>query len=158
MAIFAIAFGANAQKSSSSASSGFKFGIGPRVGIVVGDYDQIFGFVAGGELQGEYMFSPQASATLTTGYTNFSGKSGYGSTGFIPVLAGVRYYPSNQFFVSGRIGLNFSTESGGGSWFTYEPQVGYNMDKFQLALGYQGASKSGFTLAHLGVTGIIKLN
>lgn len=157
LAIVAIAFGANAQKSSSS-SEGFKFGIGPRVGLVVGDYDQIFSLVIGGELQGEYKLGSDLSVTAAAGYTNYSGKNNFGSTGFIPVLAGARYYPSSQFFIGGRLGASFSTESGGGTWFTYEPQVGLNGEKFQLALGYNGASKSSFTLAHIGLSAIYKFN
>lgn len=128
------------------------------MGIVVGDYDPFYGLVLGAELQGEYVFSPQASATITTGYTNLSGKNNIGSTGLIPVLAGARFYPSSQFFVGGRLGISFSTESGGGSNFTYEPQVGYNGQKFQLALGYQAAPDNGVSLSHIGVTGIIKFN
>lgn len=156
-AIVAASFGASAQKSASS-ETGFKVGFGPRVGIVVGDYDQIFGVAFGGELAGEYMFSPQASATVSTGYTNFSGKNNFGSTGFVPLLAGARFYPSSQFFIGGRLGASFNTESGGGTWFTYEPQVGYNGQKVQVSLGYNAASKSSTTLAHLGVSAIYKFN
>lgn len=157
LAIVAIAFGAQAQKSS-SAETGFKLAIGPRVGIVVGDYDQVFGLVIGGELQGEYKISNDASITIASGYTNYSGKHNLGSTGFVPVLAGARYYPSAKVFIGGRLGASFNTESGGGTWFTYEPQIGLNSEKFQVALGYNGASKSSVTLANIGLTAVYKLN
>ena len=157
LAIVAMSFAANAQKSKASASE-FKIGIGPRIGVVVGDYDQIFGLAIGGELQGEYMISTDASITGATGYTNFSGKNNFSSAGFVPVLVGARYYPSSQFFFAGRLGASFYTGMGGGTWFTYEPQVGYNGSRVQVALGYNGASKNSVTLAHVGLSAIIKLN
>lgn len=154
-AVVAASLAANAQ-STSSTETGFKFGIGPKVGIVVGDFDQVLSLAFGGEVLGEYKFSPQASAIISAGYTNYSGKNNFGSTGFVPVLVGARFYPSSQVFIGGRLGASFNTESGGGTWFTYEPQVGYNGGKFQLALGYNAASKNSVTLANLGLTGIIK--
>lgn len=161
LAIVAVSFAANAQKSSAAKESEFVFGGGLRVGLPVGDVHNAYSFVIGAELQGEYMFSPQVSGTLTAGYEEWLGKTIAGfkipSTGFIPVLAGVRVYPSPDFFIGGKAGVTFSTESGGGSSFTYEPQVGYNTSKFQLALGYQAFTNGG-TTAHLGLTGIYKFH
>lgn len=161
LAIVAVSFAANAQKTSAAKENEFVFGGGVRVGLPVGDVHNAYGFVIGAELQGEYMFSPQVSGTLTAGYEEWLGKtiSGYKipSTGFIPVLAGIRVYPSPDFFIGGKAGITFSTESGGGNSFTYEPQVGYNASKFQLALGYQAFTNGG-TSAHLGLTGIYKFH
>ncbi len=162
-AIVVASFAANAQE---SAGSGFKFGGGIRLGLPVGTFGDYHGFGIGAELQGEYNFSPNVAGTITTGYMNFMGKDfevpGYGtiegsSFGYIPVLAGVRVYPSTSFFIGARAGLSFSTAEGGGSAFTYEPQVGYNAQKFQFALGYQALSDEG-TLGHLGLTAIYKFN
>ena len=163
VAIVATSFAASAQsKSTTPSTTPVKFGGGVRVGLPVGDFGDAYSFALGAELQGEYMFSPQASATLTTGYTNFFGKTvgGYKvpSHGSIPILAGLRYYPSTEFFVGAKAGISFSTETGGGSDFTYEPQVGYNAEKFQVALGYQAISGDGSTAGHIGLTGIFKFN
>lgn len=160
IAIVTASFAANAQNS--GASEGFKVGAGLRVGLPVGEFGDVYGFALGAEVQGEYKFSPMVSGTITTGYTRFMGKTIGGfeipSTGIIPILAGVRVYPSTQFFVGGRLGLSLSTEEGGGSDFTYEPQIGYNGQRFQLALGYNAISGDGSTAGHIGLTGIIKFN
>ena len=159
-AIVAGSFAANAQETSSA--SGFKFGGGLRFGLPIGDFGDAYGFALGAELQGEYMFSPNVSGTITTGYTRFMGKTISGfeipSTGVIPVLAGIRVYPSSTFFIGARAGLSFSTEEDGGSDFTYEPQVGYNAQKFQFALGYNAISGDGSTAGHIGLTAIYKFN
>ena len=160
IAIVAASFAANAQDGKTS------FGGGLRLGLPVGDFGDAYGFGIGAELQGEHHFSSNVSGTLTTGYMHFSGKDyeipGIGkvegsSFGYVPVLAGIRVYPSTSFFIGGKAGLSFYTSAGGGSAFTYEPQVGYNAQKFQLALGYQAQSDEG-TTGHLGLTAIFKFN
>ncbi len=161
-AIATVSFAANAQET----SGGFKFGGGVRVGLPIGDFGDVSGVGVGAELQGEHMFSSKVSGTLTTGYMHFTGKDytipGIGtvegsSFGYIPVLAGVRVYPSTSMFIGAKAGMSFFTSEGGGSAFTYEPQIGYNGQKFQLALGYQAQSDEG-TMGHIGLTGIFKFN
>lgn len=157
-AIVAASFAANAQET----KSGFTPGAGIRVGLPIGDFGDAFGVAFGVEAQGEYMFSPNVSGVGSVGYTRFGGKTVGGfeipSTSVIPVLVGVRVYPSTSFFIGAKAGISFSTESGGGSDFTYEPHVGYNGNKFQVALGYNAISGDGSTAGHIGLTGIIKFN
>lgn len=147
-------------------TEGFTFGAGVRLGLPIGDFADFSSFGVGGELQGEYGFSDMFSGIITTGYTSFFGKDydvpGFGtvkgeSTGYIPILVGVRVYPSTNFFVGGQLGYGIFT--GGGSSegaFNYQPQIGYNASNFQLALNYNALSKNGFTTSHIGLTGIFK--
>ena len=163
-AIVVASFAASAQE----AGSGFKFGGGLRLAMPIGDFGDIQGFGFGAELQGEYMFSSNVAGTFTTGYTTFTGKDyeipGFGtiegsSMGYIPLLAGVRVYPSTSFFIGAKAGYGLLT--GGGETegaFNYEPQIGYNGSKFQVALGYNGLSKNSSTLSHLGLSAIYKFN
>lgn len=156
-AVVALSFAANAQSSKLQAS------IGPRIGVVVGDYDDFFGLVVGGELQGEYKFNPQVSATVMGGYTYFSGKNNVDGSGIIPIMAGLRYYPSSQFFLGGRLGVGVGTEDDSESSFGFEPQIGYNGRRVQLALGYQSYPNQAetivgdFSLSHVGLSLLLKL-
>ena len=166
--VFAIAilsFGAvNAQE---AASGGFHFGGGLRLGLAMGDFEASHGLGIGVELQGEYMFSDMVSGTITSGYTSFMGKEidimgtsyKYDAMGYIPILAGVRVYPSSNFFIGAKVGYGLLTGGGESSGaFNYEPQIGYNGTKIQVALGYNGLSKDVSSLSHLGLSAIYKFN
>lgn len=81
------------------------------------------------------------------------------AVGYIPILAGVRVYPSPNFFIGAKAGYGILTGNGESEGaFNYEPQIGYNGTKFQLALGYNGLSKDGSTMSHLGLSAIYKFN
>lgn len=154
---------ANAQD---GGNEGFHIAGGLRLALPIGDFKEVQGFGFGAELQGEYGFAEKVTGVISAGYTNFTGKDfTFGgqtvkgsSAGFIPVLAGVRFYPSTQFFLGAKAGLSFSTASGGGSAFTYEPQVGYNAEKFQVSLGYNAMSKNSVTLGSIGASFLYKFN
>lgn len=133
--------------------------------LPVGDFHLSHSIGVGAELQAEYKLSPQASLTGTTGYTNFMGKSEtfggykykYSSVGYIPILVGARVYPSENVFIGGKAGYGILTGGGSGGAFNFEPQVGYNANKFQLAVGYNALVDDG-TLGHLGVSAVLKFN
>ena len=78
--------------------------------------------------------------------------------GYIPILAGVRVYPSTNFFIGAKVGYGILTGDGSTGAFNYEPQIGYNGTKIQVAVGYNGLSKDGGTLSHLGLSAIYKFN
>lgn len=152
--------GANAQP-----PEGFQFGGGVRVGLPIGDFSDTHSFGVGAELQGEYGFSEMIAGIITTGYTSFFGKdydTGFGTVkvdavGYIPILAGIRVYPSENFFIGAQAGYGILTGNGDSEGaFNYQPQIGYNASKFQIALNYNGLSKDGSTLSHIGLTGIFK--
>lgn len=149
-----------------NAQEGFTFGAGIRLALPIGDFGDTHSFGVGGELQGEYFFSEMFSGVATSGYTSFFGKTvdipGFGSfevdaVGYIPILVGVRVYPSTQFFIGAQAGYGILTggkDSEGA--FNYQPQIGYNGSKIQVALNYNGLSKDGETLSHIGLTVIYK--
>jgi len=153
LAIVAIAFTANAQDAKKSSDQPFKFGAGALIGLPLGDLGDVASLAYGADLQGEYAAAETVGITLSAGYLRFAGKSGFTVTGgLIPVLAGVRVYFADKIYGSAQLGMSFSTESGGGSAFTYAPGVGYKVsDNFDLLLKYQAASKSGSTTSFIGV-------
>ena len=159
---FAMAIFLNAH---AQAPKGFQFGGGIRVALPIGTFSDSHSFGIGGELQGEYGFSEKFSGIITSGYTSFFGKSisilgtsvKFDAVGLIPVIAGVRVYPSNNIFIGAQAGVGFLTGSGSSETaFDYQPQIGYNGESFQIALNYNGLSKSGSTLGHVGLTAIFK--
>lgn len=160
--VLAVSFAAFAQKNTAGK---FNFGGGVRFGLPVGNFHLSHSVGIGAELQAEYKFHPSASFTGTTGFTNFIGKSEtyggykykYDGVGYIPILVGARYYPAQNVFMGARLGYGILTGAGSGGAFNFEPQVGYNADKFQLALGYNALVDEG-TLGHLGVTAVYKFN
>jgi hypothetical protein len=154
----------NAQ---SNSNQSFVIGGGLNLALPLGDFNDTHSFGIGGELQGEYMFSDQFSGVISAGYTEFFGKTitffgqseKVSNVGLIPILVGARFYPSANIFVGAKIGVGILT--GGGSSttaFDYYPHVGYNADQFQVILGYNGLSKDGETLSHLGLSFIYKFN
>jgi hypothetical protein len=172
---FALAFVAGISLVSAKAQKfeGFKFGAGIEAALPLGDFKKSNSFGIGAQLQGEYALTDYLTGIATTGYTNYFGKTftqtySVGGTtysqsvkssnvGHIPILVGVRFYPSESVFVGAQIGYGIFTGGGGASspkGFEYRPQIGYSMENFQLALSYDGVSVTGGTLSHLGLTGI----
>ena len=142
---------ANAQKESSS-SDGFKIGAGATVGLPLGTIKSYTSFVFGVDLQGEYPAAESVGITVSAGYLNFSGKSGAGSTGSIPVLAGAKIKFAEKVYGHAQLGMSFSTQSGGGSAFTYAPSIGYQAaENVDVSVRYQAATKSGSTNSFIGL-------
>ncbi len=152
----------NAQ---SKTDKGTHFTGGLRIGLPTGNFHLSHSLGIGAELGVEYKLSSQASLTGTTGFTNFMGKSEtyggykykYDAVGYIPILVGVRYYAAENIFVGGKVGYGILTGGGASGAFNFEPQVGYNAEKFQLSLGYNALVDNG-TLGHLGFTAAYKFN
>jgi hypothetical protein len=152
--------------SAQMAQGDFQFAAGLHLALPTGDLNTTHSFGIGAHIQGEYAFSENLTGVATTGYTSFFGKTisdGFGdnfkvsSVGQIPILAGARYYPSEQFFFGAQIGFGIWTGGGSStSGFEYRPQVGYNADQFQVILAYDATSVTGGTLGYLGLTGVYK--
>jgi hypothetical protein len=148
------------------APSGLQFGGGVRLGLPVGDFSDTHGFGAGAEIQCEYGFSENFSGIATTGFTNFFGKKvdvlgqtvKWDGIGFIPFLAGVRYYASSNVFIGAQAGYGIITGNNSDGAFNYQPQAGYNSSTFQVTLNYNVLTKQGSTLGHIGATAIIKFS
>ena len=155
----ALPFTANAQP-----KEGLGFGAGVRASLPIGDFSKSHSFGVGAELQAEYGFAENFSGIFTTGYTSFFGKTvdmgggvevKYDAQGYIPFLAGARYYAAPSFFIGGQIGYGLFTGNGGSSGaFNYQPQVVYNGSSYQVTLNYNGLSKNSSTTSHLGLAAV----
>lgn len=143
------------------AKAQFNFGAGVNLALPIGDFADTHSFGFGVEAQGEYMFSDMFSGVFNTGYTHFLGKETtvfgvpveYESAGIIPVMAGARVYPSSQFFIGGRAGVGFLT--GGDdtqTGFVYRPEIGAAFGNIQVAASFNGFSKDGNSLNHIGLS------
>ncbi len=157
--VCAASFGlANAQS-----AKPVEFSAGVNLGLPIGDFGKSHSFGFGFEGLGEYKISDAASLTGSLGYTHFIGKEiveGFKAKGLgvIPILVGGRYYPSNEFFVGAKLGYGIFTGGGDGGAFTLVPQVGYNAEKYQLALGYNFLSQSGGNASYFGLSGVYKFS
>lgn len=99
----------------------------------------------GVDLLAHYTIAPQVAITGDVGYTALFGKNGAGTTNLIPFRAGLRFYPSDDFFVAGKIGAGFISSSGSSVTTTaYSFGIGYKIDtKLELSASYDGYSKNG---------------
>ena len=155
LAFIAITFAVSAQKAKSKADADnkVKFSVGADLGIPVGNYSTVASFAYGGDLQIDYMTSPTFAINLSAGYLGLSAKSGYsGIGGLIPILAGARYWFSPKVYGSMQAGMSFSTQSGGGSAFTYAPGVGFKVgESVDVLAKYQSATKNSVDNSYVGV-------
>ncbi|MCW9095127.1 MAG: hypothetical protein OQJ93_00380 [Ignavibacteriaceae bacterium] len=101
---------------STFSQSRFNAGASFNIGFPASSFSNIAKTGIGGSAIGEFAFSKQVSATLTASYQNFPGKSegvAYQGKVFdfsvnsIPVMAGIRYYFSNEFFGTLEAGVDF---------------------------------------------------
>jgi hypothetical protein len=153
---------AYAQHSSTSP----QFSVGLNPGVAVGPVSSVYP-VAGNislRLTAPLSNSP-ISLTFTTGYTFYTssqdysvgfgfggvgvgygggGYDYYGSTAsFIPVMAGVKIYVANRFFIEGEAGVSFNVNTypqdytGKTTAFIYSPGIGYT-----FPLGYSGRNST----------------
>jgi hypothetical protein len=97
------------------------------------------------DLLAHYSLSQQAAITGDVGYSALFGKNGASTTNLIPIRAGLRFYPSDNFFVAGKIGAGFISNSGSSVTTTaYSFGIGYKIDtKLELGASYDGYSKDG---------------
>ena len=129
------------------------FSLGLEAGVPVGEIGKLYSHILGGTLQYEYKPDAAFGITFNTGYLSYSIKKkfGGGSVGFIPALAGVKYYLAPAIFAHAQLGAAFGTDKGQGTSFAYSPGIGFNITpKFDVELKYTGISNKGGTLASAG--------
>lgn len=139
-----------------------QWGIGPGLTIPTGALQFGNGIGFGAEINANYTLSENISINGQTGYSFFSGKYIFGeknsSAGFIPILAGLRY-SSKGLLIGMNLGLgmwNFG-EGDKESGFTFRPQFGYDLGKFEILAGYTSTSTSGLNANYFGITSVFKL-
>lgn len=154
--IFAIAFTAISIVAVQAQSDTKKttISVGVEAGFPVGSagLGDVYSFAIGGSLEAEYLVSPDFGLTLKAGYLDYLAKGGFADIGFIPVLVGFRYHFTPKVYGAAQLGISFPTLSGGGSFFSYAPGLGFQLSHHaDLFLRYEAASKSGFTYGNVGV-------
>jgi hypothetical protein len=96
--------------------SRFNAGASFNIGFPTGSFSNLAKTGIGGTAIGEFAFNEKVSVNLSASYQNFPGKGeGFAAQGevydfsvnAIPVLAGVRYYFSQEFFGTFEAGVNF---------------------------------------------------
>ena len=109
--------------SASAQSDKARFSIGFEGGIPVGNAKNVYSVAIGGSLKYEMPIAASTMFTLSGGYTSFKVKDdfGGGSSGFVPLKAGIKYFFNEGFYGEGQVGAALSTESGGGTAFAYAP-------------------------------------
>jgi hypothetical protein len=138
------AFSASAQSSSSESG---KFSIGLEAGLPIGDIkDAGASLFIGGSLKYDQPIATGTFFTFSAGYTSlkFKDEFGGGSTGFVPVKAGIKYFLAESFYGEAQVGAAFGTESGSGTAFAYSPGIGYAFGGgLDLGVRYEAWSKNG---------------
>lgn len=139
-----------------AAARTFKFGGGVELAVPVNglSYSSIG---AGVDLIGHYGLSDKIAITADAGYVglfekkDLSNSSISGDINIIPIRGGIRFYPIEHVYVSGRAGIGIRT--GGNTSDTYLAYAfggGYMIDdKLDLGLAYEGYSK-GSNVGYLG--------
>lgn len=138
----------------SKSDGGGKFSIGLEAGIPVGDASDFYNVVLGGSLKYAQPIATGTAFTISAGYSSFMGKTvggiKYGSTGFIPVKAGIKYSFAEAFYGEAQLGASFGTASGSKTGFAYAPGIGYAFGGgVDLGVRYEGWSYSGGTISQV---------
>ena len=128
----------------SAQKSDFTFQGGIDLGVPVHNLDGT-SVGLGFDLLAHYRLSPEAAVTGDAGYTALLGKNGAPTTNLIPFRIGLRYYPSSNFFVGGKVGAGFISSSGNSVTTTaYSFGLGFVADEhIELGASYDGYSKNG---------------
>jgi hypothetical protein len=137
LAFTALTLSVKAQSnSSSSASTGVIFSAGVESGISSGNFNNAYRWNVGGSLQADIPVANKFYATVNAGYLNFNGKNNVEGTAFsapnirlLPVMAGLKYFPINNFYIQGDAGAGFALNKSDVGFtktaaFLYAPQVG----------------------------------
>jgi hypothetical protein len=141
LAFAGLSLGAKAQTAttaakSSTSSNGVILSIGVDGGIPTGNLSNGYNWNLGGSVQADIPVAHQLFVTVNAGYNNLYGKDNAYGTGLkatniqlLPVKAGLKFFPVNNFYIQGEAGAAFSlnkSELGfdNSAAFIYAPQVG----------------------------------
>lgn len=130
------------------------FSLGLEAGIPVGENGIPYSSVIGASLQYEIKPSPDLGITFNGGYLNYKFKSSYGggSVGFVPLLAGFKYYFSSKAFFHGQLGAAIGIATGQGTSFAYAPGLGYKFSpRIDGEIKYMVISNKGGSLDNVGL-------
>jgi hypothetical protein len=136
LAFAGLTFSAKAQTTTSTSTTpstrtnkAIRLSIGPDAGFPVGSLSDTHKWNLGGSVQADFPIATGLDVTANAGFNNFFGKDNVNDISLIPVKAGLKYFPVENFYIQGEAGASFiankdkigATES---TAFTYAPQIG----------------------------------
>jgi hypothetical protein len=152
LAVAVIAFSAvSAQAQNASKSTTVSIGI--NAGIPTAS-PSIYSIAYGADLQADFAVAPTTKITASAGYENYSLKSKYGSgsTYFIPVLGGAKFFLGSENKLYGHAQLGYGFAKGGSGAFAYAPSLGYYFSpNFDGSIKYLAFSKNSSTLGSVNL-------
>jgi hypothetical protein len=118
--------------STTTTKSGIRYSIGVETGIPIGDFKDSHKWNLGGSVQADIPVAQQLFVTVNAGFNNFFGKTIAGvdvpNIQLIPVKAGLKFFPIENFYVQGEAGaaflLNKDFYNDKSTAFVWAPQVG----------------------------------
>jgi hypothetical protein len=168
LALAAFTFGAKAQTKSTTTPTGPRLSIGADAGIPTGGLSDGYNWNLGGSAQVELPIANQLFLTVNAGYNNIFGKKNVtiatvtGTTTttikgdvqniqLLPVKAGLKFFPVNNFYVQAEGGAGFLLNKKDLGYtkstaFIYAPQVGVLLPltastNLDLGVRYEGSTK-----------------
>lgn len=155
-------YSSKAQKSS--------FSMGPEINIPSGNSSNISTIGVGVYMKGEFPVAEKFSFTATASLNTFYGKKVLQYTApnlsYLPLRGGLKYYPSENFYVEGQAGVSFSIKNDSKTTFIWAPGIGTflnmgNSHKLDIGLRYESQKNSvqytmldGSTTANFGYIGL----
>jgi hypothetical protein len=161
VALAAFTLGAKAQTNSTSTktSNGIRYSIGVDAGIPTGSLADSYNWNLGGSVQADIPVATQLFVTVNAGYNNIFGKdvTVAGITAkapniqLIPVKAGLKFFPVENFYIQGEAGAGFLLNkkdigADNSTVFVYAPQLGYQFplsgsNYIDAGVRYEGTTK-----------------
>jgi hypothetical protein len=127
------------------------FSIGPEINIPSGNSSNISSIGVGGYLKGEFpvanKFSLTASATLNTFYGKKVLQYQAPNLSYLPVKAGLKYYPADEFYLEGQAGASFAIKNDYNTNFIWSLGLGTFLkagenNKIDIGLRYESQKNS----------------
>jgi len=127
-------------------------GIGAEINVPSGNSSNISAIGFGGGLKAEIGLSNKFALTAHGSWVSFLGRNYFGVTTAaetsVPVKAGLKYYPSQNFYFEGQLGANLALSGNGSTGFAWSPgfgtfiKMGSSDHKLDVGLRYEGWSSS----------------
>lgn len=132
-------------------NSPFIWSIGVEPSFTAGNFHDYSNFGLGGSLQGEYKPGNRIGITVNAGFIDYFGKTvndvKYPDFKYIPVMAGVKLYLGDLFYIHGQAGPGFGT-NGLGTSFWYGGGPGVSIGRaIDVELKYTGWKQNEVTMA-----------
>ena len=158
LALSAKAQTTSASTTKSTSSNGVILSIGVDAGIPTGNLSNGYNWNIGGSVQADIPVAQQLFFTVNAGYNSIQGKSNAYGTGLtatniqlLPVKAGLKFFPVNNFYVQGEAGAAFALNKSdlgfnNSAAFIYAPQVGVQFPLggksfIDAGVRYEGSTK-----------------